>query len=107
MLAGLRAATALGVKRLTIKGDSQLLVNFSNKEYTPKDEHMEAYLEEVRQMEKQFMGVELLHVPRGMNKEVDDITKRAPRREPQKPGVFEERHFKPTTAPPTTKKTYP
>ena len=35
---------ALGVKRLTIKGDSQLLVNFSNKVYEPKDEHMEAYL---------------------------------------------------------------
>ena len=43
---------ALGVKRLTIKGDSQLLVNFSNKVYKPKDEHMEAYLAEVRRMEK-------------------------------------------------------
>ena len=59
LLAGLRAMAALGVKRLTIKGDSQLLVNFSNKEYTPKDEHMEVYLEEVRKMEKRFMGVEL------------------------------------------------
>ena len=32
LLAGLGTMTALGVKRLTIKGDSQLLVNFSNKE---------------------------------------------------------------------------
>ncbi|SPT17132.1 unnamed protein product [Triticum aestivum] len=31
-----------GVRRLTIKGKSQLLVNFSNKVYEPKDEHMEA-----------------------------------------------------------------
>lgn len=31
LLAGLRAAIALGVKQLLIKGDSQLLVNFSNK----------------------------------------------------------------------------
>ena len=59
MLARLRATVALGVKRLTIKGDSQLLVTFSNKEYTPKYEHMEAYLEEVRKMEKWFMGVDL------------------------------------------------
>ena len=51
---GLKAASALGVKRLTIRGDSQLLVNFSNKVYEPKDEHMEAYLAEVRKMEKQF-----------------------------------------------------
>ena len=31
LIAGLKAAAALGVKRLTIKGDSQLLVNLSNK----------------------------------------------------------------------------
>ncbi|KAM3293220.1 hypothetical protein ACQJBY_036660 [Aegilops geniculata] len=52
LIAGLKAAIPLGVKRLTVKGDSQLLVNFSNKVYEPKDEHMEAYLAEVRRMEK-------------------------------------------------------
>jgi ribonuclease HI len=52
LLAGLRAASALGIKRLIVKGDSQLVVNFSNKSYTPKDEHMVAYLEEHRKMEK-------------------------------------------------------
>ena len=35
LIAGLKAAVALGVKRLTIKGDSQLLVNFSTK-YTSR-----------------------------------------------------------------------
>ena len=52
LIAGLKAATALGVKHLTVRGDSQLLVNFSNKVYEPKDEHMEAYLTEVCKMEK-------------------------------------------------------
>ena len=99
LITGLKAAAALGVKRLTIKGDSQLLVNFSNKEYTPKEEHMEAYLEEVRKMEKWFMGVELQHVPRGTNNEADSIAKRASRRLPQEPGVFEERFFKPSLTP--------
>ena len=61
LLARLRAAAALGVKRLTVRGDSQLLVNFSNKVYEPKDEHMKAYLAEVRKMEKQFSGLELQH----------------------------------------------
>ena len=50
------------MKRLTIEGDSQLLVNFSNKVYEPKDELMEAYLMEVRKMEKHFLGLELQHV---------------------------------------------
>ena len=99
MLAGLRVAAALGIKHLTIKGDSQLLVNFSDKEYTPKDEHMEVYLEEVQKMEKRFMGVELQHVPRGTNKEADDIAKRASHRLPQEPGVFEEWLFKPSASP--------
>ena len=58
------------------RGDSQLLVNFSNKVYEPRDEHMEAYLAEVRRMEKQFWGLELQHVPRGTNQEADDIAKR-------------------------------
>ena len=52
---------------------------------------MEAYLAEVRKMEKQFLGLELQHVPRGTNKEADDIARRASKRQPQEPGVFEER----------------
>ena len=52
LIAGLKAVAALGVKCLTVRGDSQLLVNFSNKVYEPKDKHMEAYLVEVRKMEK-------------------------------------------------------
>ena len=99
LIAGLKAAAALGVKRVTVRCDSQLLVNFSNKVYEPKDEHMEAYLAEVRKMEKQFLGQELQHLPRGTNKEADDIAKRASRRLPQEPGVFEERLFKPSAAP--------
>ena len=89
LIASLKAAAALGVKRLTVKGDSQLLVNFSNKVYEQKDEHMEAYLAEVRKMEKQFLGLELQHVPRGTNKEADDIARRASKQQPQEPGVFE------------------
>ena len=75
LIAGLKAATSLELKRLTIKGDLQLLVNFSNKVYEPRDEHMEAYLAEVRRMEKQFWGLELQHVPCGTNQEADDIAK--------------------------------
>ena len=100
LIAGLKVAAALGVKRLTFKGDSQLLVNFSNKVYEPKEDHMEAYLTEVRKMEKQCLGLELQHVPCGTNKEADDIAKRASKRLPQEPGVFEERLFNPSAAPP-------
>jgi ribonuclease HI len=99
LLAGLRAANALGIKRLIVKGDSQLVVNFSNKSYTPRDEHMAAYLEEHRKMEKRFQGLELKRIPRGENVEADKIAKRASHRLAQPAGVFEERLFKPSASP--------
>ncbi|XP_020191067.1 uncharacterized protein [Aegilops tauschii subsp. strangulata] len=40
-------------------------------------------------------------MPRDTNKEEDDIAKRASCRLPQEPGVFDERLFKPSAAPPT------
>ena len=61
---------------------------------------MEAYLAEVRKMQKQFSGLELQHVPGGTNKEANDIARRASKRQPQEPGVFEERLFKPSATPP-------
>jgi ribonuclease HI len=99
LLAILRAADALGIKRLIIKGDSQLVVNFSNKSYTLKDKHMAAYLEEYRKIEKCFQGLELKHIPRGENIEADEIAKRASHRLAQPTGVFEERLFKPSASP--------
>ena len=59
LLASLRAAIDLGIKCIGIMGDLQLLINFSNKQYKPKDEHMAAYLEEVRRLEKRFLGMGL------------------------------------------------
>ena len=107
LIVGLKAAASLGVRSLTIKGDSQLLVNFSNKVYEPKDVYMEAYLTEVRKMEKQFLGLKLQHVPRGTKKEADDIAGRASKRQPQEPGVFEERLFQPSATPPLSSTTQP
>jgi hypothetical protein len=74
-------------------------VNFSNKSYTLKDEHMAAYLEEHRKMEKRFQVLELKHIPRGENVETGEITKRSSHRLAQPAGVFEERLFKPSASP--------
>jgi ribonuclease HI len=102
LLAGLRAANALGIKRLIVKGDSQLVVNFSNKSYSLKDEHMAAYLEEHRKTEKRFQGLELKQIPWVENVKADEIAKRASHRLAQPAGVFEEHLFKPSASPLTT-----
>ena len=46
-------------------------------------------------------------MPRGTNKEADGIAKRASKRQPQEPGVFEERLFKPSATPPPSSATQP
>ena len=51
---------------------------------------MAAYLEEVRRLEKNFRGMELMHIPRKENQEADDIAKRASK----PPSVCEERLVK-------------
>jgi hypothetical protein len=68
-------------------------VNFSNKSYTPKDEHMAAYLEELWKMEKHFQGLELKHIQRGENVEADEIAKCASHRLAQPAKFFEERYW--------------
>jgi hypothetical protein len=62
---------------------------------------MIAYLEEVRRMEKHFLGLGLTFAHRGDNKEADEIARRASRGEAQRPGVFEERLFQPSARPPS------
>ena len=58
-------------------------------------------------MEKQFLGLELQHVPRGTNKVANDIAIRASKRQPQEPGVFEERLLRPSATPPLSSTAQP
>ena len=53
--AGLRAAAGLGIKRLLVRGDSQLVVNQVIKEYDCPQ--MWAYVDEVRRLERRFWGL--------------------------------------------------
>ena len=62
MLAGLRIAADLGIKKLMVRGDSQLVVGQVNKNY--QSPLMEAYVDEVRKLEEHFDGLQMEHVPR-------------------------------------------
>ena len=61
LLAGLRIAAELGIKKLIIRGDSQLVVRQVNKDY--QSPLMETYIEEVRRLEEHFDGLQTEHVP--------------------------------------------
>ena len=89
LLAGLRAAAGLGIQRVVVWGDSQLVINQVLKEYNCP--HLGEYVEEVRKMELRFKGVQMEHVPRADNSIADELSKIAARREPVLPGLFIER----------------
>jgi len=55
----LRAIVGLGVRRLLVQGDSQLIINQVSKECQCVDPQMAAYVAVVRRMERHFDGLEL------------------------------------------------
>jgi ribonuclease HI len=75
LLCGLRIAIETGIKRLDIKGDSQLMIDRVMKNASCHDEKMEAYCNVVRALEDKFYGIELNHIPCKYNKEADELAK--------------------------------
>ena len=61
---GLKITIELGVRRLDVRGDSQLVIDQVMKTSSCHDPKMEAYCKEVRQLEDKFHGLELVHVAR-------------------------------------------
>jgi hypothetical protein len=59
---GLRIAVELGIKRLEIRGDSELVVGQVMKDKNCVDSKMAAYCQAVRDLEGKFHGLELHHV---------------------------------------------
>jgi ribonuclease HI len=65
LLCGLKIAIEIGVKRLDVRGDSQLVIDQVMKNASCHDDKMEAYCRAVRALEDKFYGLELNHVPAG------------------------------------------
>ena len=59
---GLHIAIELGVRRLDVRGDSQLVVDQVMKESNCHDPKMEAYCRLVCRLEDKFDGLELNHI---------------------------------------------
>jgi ribonuclease HI len=75
LLCGLKIATEIGIKRLDVRGDSQLVIDQVMKNVNCHDNKMEAYCKAVRALEDKFYGIDLNHVPRRYNEEADELAK--------------------------------
>jgi ribonuclease HI len=68
---GLRITAELGVQRLYIHGDSELIINQVMGESNYHDIQMVAYRQDVRRLEEKFDGFELHHILRRDNEAAD------------------------------------
>jgi hypothetical protein len=59
-----------------------------HKDYKCSNPELSKYLAEVRKLEKRFDGIEVRHVYRKDNIELDDLARHASRRELLEPGTF-------------------
>jgi ribonuclease HI len=75
LLCGLKIAIETGIKRLGVRGDSQLVIDQVMKNASCHDDKMEAYCKVVRAIEDKFYGIELNHVLRRYNEEADELAK--------------------------------
>src|SRR5687767_10587667 len=77
LLNGLRIAIELGIHRLDIRGDSELVVEQVMKGSSCHDPKMAAYCNEVRKLEDKFDGLELNHIRRRFNDAANELAKAA------------------------------
>jgi ribonuclease HI len=75
LLCGHKVTIETGIKRLNVRGDSQLVMDQVMKNASCHDDKMEAYCKVVRALENKFYGIELNHVPRRYNEEEDELAK--------------------------------
>jgi ribonuclease HI len=73
LLAGLRLARELSVKKLAIYSDSQLITNQALGEYMAKHPRMIMYLDKVQELLKAFPTFTIQQVPRAKNAHADAL----------------------------------
>ena len=61
-LHGLCIDVELSVKRIMVHGDSALVINQLNKDWSCSSEKMDAYCAKIRKLEGKFYGIEYHHV---------------------------------------------
>ncbi|XP_029145244.1 uncharacterized protein [Arachis hypogaea] len=77
LIGGLALATEVGVTRLEICSDSQVVTSQVNGSYQARDSLLQKYLEKVKDLSQKFEEVTIHHVPRERNTRADILSKLA------------------------------
>lgn len=74
LIIGLRLALEKGVTKLLVEGDSQLIIFQTQGKWKVKNENLQKYNKEARELVSQFEFIAMRHIRREFNKEADRIT---------------------------------
>jgi ribonuclease HI len=88
LLHGLRITTTLDIHRLKVLGDSLLVVNQTNKEWSRLEDKMLLYYQELRKLENNFDGLMYMHILQGKNEVTDELAKLSSSQAMVSTGVF-------------------
>uniref|UniRef100_A0A2N9IRV7 RNase H type-1 domain-containing protein n=1 Tax=Fagus sylvatica TaxID=28930 RepID=A0A2N9IRV7_FAGSY len=77
LLAGLKLSKKMGVKNLTVKSDSQLVIGQIKGEYEAREDRMKKYLTVVQTLLPHFEKVEFVQIPREENVDADRLARLA------------------------------
>lgn len=81
LIIALERARQLGVRRLTVYSDSELLVKQIHGAYRVKTPHLRRHFDQVRALRDDFESLRLVHVSREKNRRADELARRAARDE--------------------------
>ena len=74
LILGLQQAVEMDIKRLLIKGDSQLVINHMNGTYKCKSPNLIELYDRAKELEKNFDEMFYEHVLRNFNKRADQLS---------------------------------
>lgn len=77
LILALEKARDLGVRRLTIFSDSELLVRQFNGQYKVRNAGLRPHFEKAKKLQQEFEVLEISHVPREKNQRADQLARQA------------------------------
>ena len=72
----MQRAYDLGIRRLAVEGDSLLVINSMNGDYTIHEHRLKLLYFEAKELERDFQTVDFRHIPRNDNYVADRLAKR-------------------------------
>jgi ribonuclease HI len=88
LLLGLRKLRAMGIRRVILKTDSQVISGHIDKSSKARDPKLEKYLDTVRRLDASFESFSVKNIPRGENEHADLLAKLAAQGLPLPSEVF-------------------